>query len=72
MLTAEHHDKEIMLALEKNMIGKFIYLPSNTADMHVIDNSNIIVVNSYCNADMFNIICNANSADLKFKNIRFY
>ncbi len=46
ILTNQNSDKEIMLALEENMIGKFIYLSSNAAGMSVIKNGTVVIVNS--------------------------
>lgn len=66
VLTAKSSSKEIMLALEKNMIEKFAYLPDKAAGMSVTSNKNVVVVNSNCKADMFNIICNATASDLEF------
>jgi ribosomal protein S18 acetylase RimI-like enzyme len=65
MLLRNSTISEIEQALEKNMMAKFSYLPSLNTDMEVIENKNMLIINSNCKADMFNIICKIKKANTK-------
>lgn len=54
----------IRQALEDNMLGHFSYLPKHVANMEVIEDNTVTVVNSHCHSDMFNIICKVKAQSL--------
>ncbi|MBU0744590.1 MAG: GNAT family N-acetyltransferase [Gammaproteobacteria bacterium] len=62
MLVDESDDNSLMLALDRNMIGKFVYLASHSPEMMVNTSVDALTINSYCQTDMFNIICAAKSS----------
>lgn len=55
---------KIRQALEDNMLGHFSYLPKHEADMEVIEDNDMTVINSHCHSDMFNIICKIKTQSL--------
>lgn len=60
--------------LEKNLIGKFAYFQKQLADMEVIDQESLLIINSNEVTDMFNIICCYGPVDRKQvdKAIRYF
>jgi ribosomal protein S18 acetylase RimI-like enzyme len=63
MILKDFQQEKIEQALEANMIGKFLYLPERNPNMDVVENENMLVINSRCKADMFNIICKTKTSN---------
>lgn len=59
-------DKDSLRRFDRNIIGKFSYLPSCIKSMQVSKTSNLFMVDSNLPCDMFNILCCNGSVDLSF------
>lgn len=50
-------DKAFLCRFDRNIIGKFLYLPSRIKSMKVSQVNHLLLVDSHLPSDMFNIVC---------------
>lgn len=59
-------DKDFLRRFDKNIMGKFSYLPSHIKSMQVSQANHLLLVNSNLPCDMFNILCCNGVVDYSF------